>query len=756
VRGGKDVHAAKDDDHLPPRRAASLIVAIFLAACVLACRSESTPPNGGRGAQDLPEAPATDASVPHDTNHLADETSPYLLDHAHDLVDWYPWGEEAFEKARAEDKPIFLSIGYSSCHWCHVMKTESFEDSEVARLLNDSFVSILVDREERPEVDAIYLRAAEVMSGRGGWPLTIVMTSNREPFLATTYVPKEDHFGQPGLLTLLPGIATAWTSERARLVSDAGEVTAEIRRSADGSPDRPLEGAEIAAAADALASRFDPQHGGFLPAPKFPRPNELVFLLRQWRRTGEPRTLAIVERTLVAMADGGIRDQLGGGFHRYATDSAWAVPHFEKLLGDQAMIALAYTEAYTATRRPGYRDVAMSTLDYALRELRDSKGGFLSAEDADSGGVEGAFYLWSEMEIRKVLGAEADLFIEAYGIERDGNFPTREKRIANNVLRVVKHPVELSASRHGSEADIRRRLSAARLALLAARDHRVRPSKDDKILADWNGLIIAALARASEAFGEPKYAIAAREAAGFILDAMRTADGRLLHRRRHDASEIPGSLDDYAFTTWGLLDLYEATFDVRFLDAAIALEAKSIDLFLDPADGGFLRAPPNDATLPVPLKLVRDATVPSGNSVQMENLVRIARITGDPAWDRRADRLARAFSGALRREPPVAPRFLCGMEFAIGPAFEIVLSGDLETREMDAMRAALRSIYLPNKIVILRGTGDPSIGRIAPFTREQRPLGNRATAYVCTNHACREPTTDPAAMIRQLSGTDGR
>src|SRR5713101_2731771 len=531
----------------------------------------------------------TDAAVaarPAYTNHLATEKSPYLQLHAHNPVDWYPWGDAAFRKAKDENKPIFLSIGYATCHWCHVMENESFSDPLIGDMMNATFVSIKVDREERPDIDSVYMAVSQMLTGGGGWPLTILMTPDKKPFFAATYIPKEDRFGRRGLLTLIPEVAKAWGDKHAEIVGSADQITSALQQRSGSSPGSRLTEETLTESFRQLASRFDPMRGGFLPAPKFPSPHQLLFLLRYWKRTGDVKALAIVEKTLEAMRRGGIFDQVGYGFHRYSTDPQWLIPHFEKMLYDQAMLAMAYTEAYQATHKAEYRATAEEVLEYVLRDMRAPNGGFYSAEDADSEGKEGKFYLWTEPEIRAILG-DADLVIAAYGVEKGGNFHGDEGDVQANILRAAKTPAEIASERKLPQHGVEQRLDSARRKLFAAREKRIHPPKDDKILTDWNGLMIAALAEAAQAFDRPDYDIAPRRAAGFLLTTMRTKDGRLLHRFRAGDAAIPGKLDDYAFVVWGLLNLYESSFDVHYLQAAIDLQRVAMQHFADGRGGGF-------------------------------------------------------------------------------------------------------------------------------------------------------------------------
>ncbi len=585
-------------------------------------------------------------------NRLKDEKSPYLLQHAANPVDWYPWGEEAFAKARREDKPVFLSIGYSTCHWCHVMEEESFEDPEVARLMNEVFVSIKVDREERPDLDDHYMAVSQALTGGGGWPLTIVMTPDGKPFFAATYIPRENAYGRTGMLELVPRIGELWKSRREDVLSSADSIAAEIARLAEAPAGGGVfDEASLVRAAGAIAAGFDAEHGGFGEAPKFPMPTVYPFLLRAWRRSGDAALLGMVEKSLAAMRNGGIYDQLGFGFHRYATDAAWLVPHFEKMLYDQALLALAYTEAWQATANDFYRRTALEVFAYAMRDLRSPEGAFFAAEDADSEGEEGKFYLWSAREIGSVLGAEdAERFMQAYGVSERGNFDEPGVDAAGaNILN--RKPDDTTAP------------GAAEEKLRGVREGRVRPFRDDKVLADWNGLMIAALARAGAAFDEPSLTEAALRAADFVLGRMRGRDGRLFHRWRDGEAGIPAFADDHAFLAWGLLELYAAGFDTRHLEAAIGITDDFIARFWDDAAGGFFQAAVDAVDgRALRRKAITDGVMPSANSAGLLVLARLAQITGRQDYRQKAEQLVatvsaeRAGSGAVVRRILLRPR----------------------------------------------------------------------------------------------------
>jgi uncharacterized protein YyaL (SSP411 family) len=725
-------------------------------------------------------------------NRLKSEKSPYLLQHAGNPVDWYPWGDEAFEEARARDKPVFLSIGYSTCHWCHVMEHESFEDERVAELMNDAFVCVKVDREERPDIDQVYMTVCQMMTGSGGWPMTIIMTPEKVPFFAATYVPKENRLGRVGMLELVPRIKEIWETRRDEVLKTAGSVSGALAGLSAGSPGKEPGQDSIGRASDHLMARYDPQFGGFGGAPKFPTPHNLTLLLRRWKRTGDDSLLAAVENTLLKMRLGGIYDHLGFGFHRYSTDREWLVPHFEKMLYDQALLLIAYTEAYQATGNEIYARTAREISTYVMRDMRSAEGGFYSAEDADSEGEEGKFYVWTEEELRQVLpGKEGDLMVRALGVRPDGNFIDEASGVRSraNILHMEGPAGDLSSptgdgSASGTGDDLAPGLldefarglpgelgmkpgefaaafERAREKLFRHREKRVRPYKDDKILTDWNGLMIAALARAGSVLNRPEYIDAARSASEFILMQMRLSDGRLLHRYREGQAGIKGNLDDYAFMAWGLIELYQADFDASHLEAALELTGIMLEHFGDPSGGGLFFTPDDGEELLVRRKEAYDGAVPSGNSVAMLNMLRLGRLTGRPDLEEQASAISRAFSGWVDTSPAGYTQLLSAVDFASGPAFEVVIAGRADADDTRAMLESLRSRFTPNSVVLLRpeGTspegGEDAITHIAEFTRSLKSIDGRATAYVCRNFSCELPTNDVEMMLELLGAGPG-
>ena len=688
-------------------------------------------------------------------NRLADEKSPYLLQHADNPVDWYPWGEEAFEAARREDKPIFLSIGYSTCHWCHVMAHESFEDTMVAKMMNDTFVNIKVDREERPDIDGIYMTVCQMMTGTGGWPLTIVMTPDKRPFFAGTYFPKESRFGRAGLTQLVPQLAKVWREQRDEVIESADQITEELAKQTSTGKGDDMDGQFINTAALQLNQRFDEDNGGFGTAPKFPSPHQLTFLLRFWRREADEWSLEMVTRTLKAMRKGGVYDQIGFGFHRYSTDAHWLLPHFEKMLYDQAGLLMAYTEAYQATGDPGFKKVAGEIVEYVLRDMTSPEGAFYSAEDADSEGEEGKFYVWTMDQLEEVLGKEdAALAATVWNTKEEGNFKgeASDRATGANVLHLTDEAKETAMVLGITEHLMKERMEAIRRSLLEARSDRVRPGLDDKVLTDWNGFMIAAMAKAGAALAEPAYVGSASRAAEFVLGTLRDDDGRLQHRYRDGEAGIPGHLDDLAFMVWGLLELYEATFDPVHLKTAISLTGVMVDRFWDPEEGGFYMTADDAEDLLVRQKDTYDGAMPSGNSIALLDLLRLSHLTGDPDLAQKAAELGQAFSGDVGKMPSGFTQMMSALDMAMGGGQEVVIVGDPEAPDTIAMLDALRRPFLPDKVVLLKTSdeGEEAIVRLAPFSKDHHQVDGKATAYVCHDHFCSNPTTDVQTMLDLL------
>jgi uncharacterized protein YyaL (SSP411 family) len=708
------------------------------------------------GRTPLPDA-ASLASLPRDGgadwNRLVFEKSPYLLQHAANPVDWHSWGEEAFEAARSQGKAVFLSIGYATCHWCHVMERESFEDEQVAALLNEAFICVKVDREERPDVDHAYMAVTQALTGAGGWPMTVVMTPDRKPFFAGTYFPKDARHGRPGMLQLVPMLRDAWTRQRDAVVAEAERITRAMAETTTSAPGEELTPETLGDARDQLAARFDPAHGGFGHAPKFPTPHQLSLLLRCHRRSGDAQALAMVEATLASMRRGGIFDHVGFGYHRYSTDRKWLVPHFEKMLYDQALMLIACVETFQVTRNPEHAAMAREIASYVLRDLTSPEGGFYCAEDADSEGEEGLFYTWTAEELRSLLGADAELVARAYAVEDGGNFRDEASgRSAGTNILHLSQPISQTAREMGIEEDLlRTRLERSRRLLFDVREKRIHPLKDDKVLADWNGLMIVALAKAGATLDEPTWLEAADRAAGFVLTRMRDADGRLLKRWRDGEAGLPAVLDDYAFMAWGLVELYGATFDERRLEQALGLARTMLHAFRDENHGGLFMSSDVGERLPVRAKEIYDGALPSGNSVAALALLKLARLTGNTELEVESLSILRAFAASVARMPSAHCQFLLALDFALGPSHEIVIVGRRDAADTQAMITALRSRFMPSTVVLLRDASpDAAITRLAPFTRDMTSLNGKATAYACTGFSCSAPTTDPQELTAGL------
>lgn len=685
-------------------------------------------------------------------NRLIHEKSPYLLQHAGNPVDWYPWGDEAFTRAREEDKPVFLSIGYSTCHWCHVMAHESFEHPDVARLMNSLFVNIKVDREERPDIDKIYMTVCQMMTGSGGWPLTIIMTPDKRPFFAATYIPRDTRFGRIGMLELLPQIDRLWKTRRKEVVRTARQIVTALKTLSPGSKKgEPTEGV-LTSAYEHLVTMFDEENGGFGSAPKFPSPQNLMFLLRYWKRSGTEHALSMVEKTLHAMQRGGIYDHIGFGFHRYSVDHRWFLPHFEKMLYDQAMLSFAYTEAYQATGKKEYEKTAREIFSYVTDHMTAPTGGFYSAEDADSEGEEGKFYLWTQTEIEEALDTqEADIIIDLFSLEKDGNFIEEATGIktGTNILCMQKSLSEAAGDFGMPEDELHHIIETACRKLYAVRAKRVHPLKDDKILTDWNGLMIAAFAKGGQVFDDPAYVSAAKNAAGFILKAMRREDGRLLHRYKDNEAAILANIDDYAFFIWGLIELYEATFDVEYLHTALTLNDDLIRYFWDEVNGGLYFTPADGENHIVRQKEVFEGAIPSGNSVAMWNMIRLGHFTADPELLSMASQTGAAFFSSVEQSPAAYTQFMVALDLAFGPSFEVVIAGKSGSDDTKSMIRALHSTFIPKKVIIFRPTDEeePDITAIAPFTKDHSSINGKAAAYVCVHDSCKLPTTDITAML---------
>ncbi len=688
---------------------------------------------------------AREQTTSRHTNRLIEETSPYLLQHAHDPVDWYPWGQEAFERARDEDKPVFLSVGYSTCHWCHVMERESFEDEEIAELMNRDFVSIKVDREERPDIDETYMKAVQMMTGMGGWPLSVFLTPAGKPFYGGTYFPPKSVFGRPGFQPVLRTIAQAWRKRRNALLESAQALTEALGRPVETGPEETLTPELLRNAFVILSEHFDHAHGGLGGAPKFPQPTMLMALLNHWHRTGDGAALQMVEKTLQAMAGGGIHDHLGGGFHRYSTDAQWLIPHFEKMLYDQALLSRVYVEGYQATKKPVYAAVARDIFDYVLRDMTGAEGGFYAGQDADSEGREGAFYVWTRDEIEKILvEPQVSIFCSYYGVSDKGNFEDNE-----SVLHVAASIDELARRFGRTPQRIEADLAAGRRRLFAQRNTRPRPDTDDKVIVSWNGLMISALAYGGAVLGEPGYTRAARRATAFILDFLRP-EGRL--RRYFRAGRVleKAFLDDYAFLTLGLIDLYEASFEVQWLKEARTVADRMIALFADRAGGGFFMTGRDTERLISRDKPSYDGAVPSGNSIAALVLLKLGRLLMEDRFTQEGEKALRKFSRQMAESPTSLTALLAALDYRLGPSQEIVIAG--VATEAQPLIDEVRRHFLPHASLLLRATdaGAETLAEVVPFVENLVSVDGHAAAYVCENYACHQPVTTEGDLRRIL------
>ncbi|MHC4594918.1 MAG: thioredoxin domain-containing protein [Planctomycetota bacterium] len=682
------------------------------------------------------------------TNRLIKETSPYLLQHAHNPVDWYPWGTEAFELAKKEDKPVFLSIGYSTCHWCHVMEYESFENERIAEIMNEHFVSIKVDREQRPDVDRIYMNAVQMMTGSGGWPLSAFLTPDGKPFYGGTYFPPTDRYGRPGFERVLLSIADAWKNRRQELVDSADKLS-EVLTSLIGPTEREKLSPEMLKSGfDYFRDTFDGTNGGFGIAPKFPQPTNLSMLLSYWHRTANTQALQMVEKTLDAMAKGGIYDHIGGGFHRYATDARWLVPHFEKMLYDQALLSKVYLQAYQITKNRKYATIAREIFDYVLRDMTDADGGFYSAEDADSEGKEGTFYVWDQKQIDSVLDKdEARIFNAYYGVTAKGNF--EEGKTILNIATPIKQVGEKFKKDHTAIAGI---LTTARTKIFNARAERIRPHRDDKVITAWNGLMTSSLAYGGAVLQEEKYIKAAERAAKFILDVLHK-NGRLMRYYRDGHVVEPAFLDDYAFMIMALLDLYEVTFDAKWLIEAKELSEEMIEFFADNEQGGFFLTGKDAEKLIARNKPGSDGAIPSGNSIAALALLKLGRLTMNQHFSEQGGKAIELFSQQLKQSPAYSSAMLIALNFWIGPTQEIVIAGNSDTPETKQMLKLVYDRFLPNAVVLFHDHGEAgsAIEKIVPFIKSQTSIDGKATAYVCENYVCKKPINEIDDLDKMLS-----
>ncbi len=680
-------------------------------------------------------------------NRLIHESSPYLRQHANNPVDWYPWGPEALERAVREDKPILLSVGYSACHWCHVMERESFEDDAIAALMNEHFVSVKVDREERADIDSIYMAAVQAMTGQGGWPMTVFLTPDGKPFYGGTYFPPDERGGLPSFPRVLTTMADVYRNRRGDVANTTAQLVTHMRQMTRSAPGiEPLTDVIMSDAVRELRKQFDDSYGGFGLQPKFPQPMTLEFLLRQYLRTEDPSVLEMVELTLDRMARGGIYDQLGGGFHRYSTDTYWLVPHFEKMLYDNALLARLYLHAYQVTGNPMYRRIVEETLDYVVREMTSPEGGFYSAQDADSEGEEGKFFVWRPEEVSEVLGKDRGTFVnDFYGVTIHGNFEGR------SILHIPTPLPDFARAVGMDEATLEERLRESRDKLMERRGSRVAPERDDKILTSWNGLMLAAFAEAAAVLERDDYREVARSSGAFLLDNLVDESGRLLRTYKDGQAKLYGYLEDYAFLIDGLLLLHEATFGERWLDAALELGGSMVDLFWDDASQQFYDTGSDHEELVIRPRDLTDNAAPAGSSMAVSVLLRLAVLTGDSAYNSKAATSLRSANAVMQRFPTAAGHWLGALDFYLSKVKEVVIVGEPDSQATEALVREVHRSYLPNRVFV--GTNeDRDSGSDLPLLHERPQVGGRPTAYVCENYVCQLPVNDPAELAKQLVG----
>ncbi len=681
------------------------------------------------------------------TNRLINETSPYLLQHAHNPVNWYPWGADALARAKAENKPILLSIGYSACHWCHVMEHESFENEAIAKLMNEHFINIKVDREERPDLDTIYMNAVQMLTGRGGWPMTVFLTPDQKPFFGGTYYPPQDRYGMPGFPRVLLSVSDAYRTRLDDILGQAQEILAELDKMQDLKPSAaPLEKSILSAAATQLKKRFDWTHGGFGQAPKFPNSMAMSFLLRYWHDTADPQSLEMIEQSLLKMAQGGIYDQLGGGFHRYSTDARWLVPHFEKMLYDNALLSQLYLEVHLATGEDIYRQIVEETLDYVVREMTSPEGGFYSTQDADSEGEEGKFFVWKPSEIEALLGKDdADLFCRFYDVTEEGNFEHSGASILN-----IREPLSVVAKlKRVTEDEYLAALERGRQRLFEAREQRIKPGRDEKQLTAWNGLMLVSFARAGAALGRADYLQVAIKNAEFVLSRLYR-DGRLLRTYKEGESKLNGYLEDYSYLIEGLLALYEATFDRRWIESARTLTETMLEQFSDSEVGGFFFTGTDHETLITRTKEYFDNATPAGSSVAASVLLRLAILTGEDRYRAKAQEVLASVRDMMVKMPSGFGYVLSALDFYLSKPKEIVVVGDLADERTQTLLAKIRSTYLPNAVVVHKSPDDTETEKLIPLLQGRTLVDGQPAAYVCEQMTCQLPVTTVEALARQL------
>ncbi len=692
-------------------------------------------------------------------NRLIHEQSPYLLQHAHNPVDWFPWGDEAFTKAQKEKKLIFLSIGYSTCHWCHVMEAESFEDDEVAALLKQNYISIKVDREERPDIDQFYMQVAMELNGSGGWPLTIVMTPDKTPIFAGTYFAKERRYNRPGMMDLLPQIAAVWQKDPDALLKSGKAVLSNLeQRHAGSAQSATLSTAQFKQAEETLRQSFDQNQGGFGAAPKFPSPHTLSFLLQRYYKTDDSHLLNMVEKTLQKMHAGGIYDQIGFGFHRYSTDAEWLVPHFEKMLYDQAGLARVYLEAFQVTGKDEYKTAAQEIFAYVLRQMQDPSGGFYTAEDADSNGVEGQFYVWQKQELIDLLGKKrGEQFAQIFNVLSTGNYAAYipDEPAGTNILHRKKSLAEWARSLHLPLQELQHQLEEDRTRLFSAREQRIHPFLDNKVITAWNGQMISALALGARVLNDPQLLSAAEKATAFIFTQMRTDEGQLLRRWRNGQAAIGAFASDYAFLARGMLDLYQSSLNPDYLQKAVNLAEQLAIHFTN--QQGQLFETTAESELPMRTNELYDGALPSAGSVAIEVSARLYLLTGNKLWSQRADALLSASAAQIVRYPAGYTQFLLGASWLLEPTRELVIVGSNNSPDTAALLAEVQQKYMPDTTLLLRPTDNPeAIDKLVPFISGMAIVNNKSAAYLCQSFACQKPQTKPEELRKLLRRTNNK
>ena len=676
-------------------------------------------------------------------NRLVNEKSPYLLQHAYNPVDWFAWSDEAFEEAKKQDKPIFLSIGYSTCHWCHVMERESFEDSEVAELMNEAFISIKVDREERPDIDNIYMLVCQMMTGHGGWPLSVIMDHNKKPFFTGTYFPKESRYGRIGFIDLIKQIRDAWKNRRNEIFNSAQSITDHLQQYSNNRSMQEIDATIMTKAFTEFNKKFDQDYGGFGKAPKFPSPHNLLFLLSYYKNTNEEKALEMVERTLIEMRKGGVYDHIGFGFHRYSTDQKWLLPHFEKMLYDQAMLLLAYSELYSITQNSFIKKTANEIIEYVLRDLTYKEGGFFSAEDADSEGVEGKFYVWSETELKSIFNVhEFNLIKSVFNTYPDGNFSEESTRefTGENILHLQKDFKQLSKELNISQDKLEEKLEKIRKILFSIREKRIHPYKDDKILTDWNGLFIAALASAGRKLYNHEAIISAEKAVSFIYSKMFDNNGKLLHRFRENESAINANVDDYAFLIFGLIELYKSTFRFEYLLKAIELQHKQDEIFWD-AESGCYFFSENKKDLLTRTREIYDSAIPSGNSVSLINLISLSKFLADDDFSKKADQLFIAYGETVNKVPSGFGMFLLGADLLLNGSRELVIV----SKTKEELKSAIDCIDInKHNLFIIAIVEDEleTLSKTMKWIEGYKTINGKNTFYLCSNFTCEKPVNN--------------